>query len=225
MTASGYSSKSDVAYAELRGRILDGRIEAGSALKQYVLADELSISITPLREAIRRLSGEGLVVLDAHRNARVAAMDPVEARELVEARRALESEAAGLAATRRTDEDVERMREALRHLLPVTREWGEPALVAHREVHRAIYTASHSSVLVHLLDDLWDKSDRYRRAGLQVPPDGEARARDFEEHGRLVDLVVERDSEGAAALMRSHVDRSVAATAIADGVDEEASGT
>ena len=222
MTASVYSSKSDVAYAELRGRILDGRIEAGSALKQYVLADELSISITPLREAIRRLSGEGLVVLDAHRNTRVAALDPEEARELVEARRALESEAAGLAATRRTDEDVERMRDALRRLLPVTREQGEPALVAHREVHRAIYTASGNSVLVHLLDDLWDKSDRYRRAGLELPPDDGARARDFEEHGRLVELVVARDAEGAAALMRSHVDHSLAATALVAGAGEEA---
>jgi DNA-binding GntR family transcriptional regulator len=220
MTASVYSSKSDVAYAELRGRILDGRIEAGSALKQYVLADELSISITPLREAIRRLSGEGLVVLDAHRNARVAAMDPREARELVEARRALESEAAGLAATRRTDRDVERMREALGHLVPVTRDGGEAALVAHREVHRAIYTASYSSVLVRLLEDLWDKSDRYRRAGLELAPDEEGRARDFEEHGRLVELVVAREADAAAALMRSHVDHSLAATALPEGVEE-----
>ena len=140
-----------------------------------MLADELGISITPLREAIRRLSGEGLVDLDAHRNARVARMDADEARELFEARRALESEAVALAATRRTDADVERMHEALRHLLPVTRQWGEAALVAHRDVHRALYPASHNTVLIRLLDDLWDKSDRYRRAGLELPPGDEPR--------------------------------------------------
>jgi DNA-binding GntR family transcriptional regulator len=97
--------------------------------------------------------------------------------------------------------------------------------VAHREVHRAIYPASGNSVLVHLLDDLWDKSDRYRRAGLELPPDDEARARDFEEHGRLVELVVERDADGAAALMRSHVDHSLAATALPDRVDPDEPGS
>jgi DNA-binding GntR family transcriptional regulator len=216
-----YSSKSDVAYAELRRRILGGELQAGSTLRQYVLADELSISITPLREAIRRLSGEGLVVLDVHRNARVAGMDAVEARELVEARRALESEAVGLAASRRTDADIARMQEALGQLLPVTQQWGEPALVAHRAVHRALYVASHNAVLVALLDDLWDKSDRYRRAGLQRPPGAEPRTRDFEEHGRLVELVVAGGAEEAAALMRSHVDRSLIATALTTGTGTE----
>ena len=55
MTTYTFTSKADVAYAEIRQRILDGRLEAGSKLRQYDLADELGISITPLREAIRRL--------------------------------------------------------------------------------------------------------------------------------------------------------------------------
>lgn len=222
MADNVYSSKSDVAYAELRRRILDGRLEAGSTLRQYVLAEELSISITPLREAIRRLSGEGLVVLDAHRNARVAGMDAAEARELFEARRALESEAVALAATRRTEADVERMQEALAHLLPVTQQWGEAALVAHRDVHRALYTASHNTVLVGLLDDLWDKSDRYRRAGLELPPGSEPRTRDFDEHGRLVELVVAGGADEAAALMRHHIDHSLTATALSTEEGEQA---
>ena len=54
-----FSSKSDVAYHELRRMILSGELPAGSRLAQYVLADKLQMSITPLREAIRRLSSEG----------------------------------------------------------------------------------------------------------------------------------------------------------------------
>ncbi len=96
------------------------------------------------------------------RNARVARVDADEARELFETRRALDPEAIALACKRRTDADIARMQEALTHLLPVTRQWGEAALIAHREVHQAIYVASHNTVLVRLLDDLWDKSDRYR---------------------------------------------------------------
>ena len=53
-----YASKSEVAYAELREKILIGDLEAGSRLSPYAIADELQISITPLREAIRRLHGE-----------------------------------------------------------------------------------------------------------------------------------------------------------------------
>jgi DNA-binding GntR family transcriptional regulator len=219
VAANVYSSKSDVAYAELRGRILAGGLEAGSRLQQYDLADELSISITPLREAIRRLSGEGLVVLDAHRNARVAEVSSAEARELFETRRALDPAAAELAALRRTDADVAEMRTAVDALLPVTRQWGEAALTAHREVHRAIYRASHNTVLVRLLDDLWDKSDRYRRLGLALPPGGEPRTRDFEEHGRMVELVVAGEGDAVAELMRSHIDHSLTASALEAGGD------
>lgn len=218
MAENVYSSKADVAYAELRDRILSGRLEAGSKLMQYVLADELGISITPLREAIRRLSGEGLIVLEGHRNARVAEMNADEARELFETRRALDPEAIALAAVRRTDADIARMQEALKHLLPVTQQWGEAALVAHREVHQAIYVASHNTVLIRMLDDVWDKSDRYRRAGVQLPPGAEPRTRDFEEHGRMVDLVIDRQPDVASTLMRSHVDNSLTALALATEV-------
>jgi DNA-binding GntR family transcriptional regulator len=210
-----FTSKADVAYALIRQRILDGTLAAGSKLAQYDLAADLGISITPLREAVRRLSGEGWILLDTHRNARVAALDLAGARQLLEARRALEPAAVALAAGRRTDEDVARMEAALKRLRPVTRRWGETALAAHREVHRALYCSSHNEVMVRMLDDLWDKSDRYRRVGLQMPPGGEDRTRDFEEHHALVRLVVAGESEAAAALMASHVDHSLAAAVLA----------
>lgn len=209
-----FTSKADVAYAQIRQQILDGSLQAGSALAQYELAASMGISITPLREAIRRLSGEGLVLLEGHRNARVAHMDVTEARQLFETRQALEPAAVALAAARRTDADIARMNAALEELLPVTRQWGEPALAAHREVHEAIYAASHNTVMVRLLNDLWDKSDRYRRAGLDLPPGGEPRTRDFEEHHRLVALVTDQDADAAQSLMCSHIEHSLTAAAL-----------
>jgi DNA-binding GntR family transcriptional regulator len=222
MSEPVFTSKADVAYALIRQRILDGTLAAGSKLAQYDLAADLGISITPLREAVRRLSGEGWILLDTHRNARVAGLDLAGARALLEARRALEPAAVALAAERRTDEDVARMQAALKRLRPVTRRWGETALAAHREVHRALYCASHNEVMVRLLDDLWDKSDRYRRVGLQLPPGGEDRTRDFEEHHELVRLVTDGESDAAAALMASHVDHSLAAAVLAAEGEEEA---
>ena len=64
-------TKADYAYAEVRERIMSGVLPQGATVSQEALAAELEVSTTPLREAMRRLSSEGLVVLDAHRDARV----------------------------------------------------------------------------------------------------------------------------------------------------------
>src|SRR4051794_18532034 len=133
-----FSSKSDVAYAELRRSILLGALPAGSRLPQYDLAASLNMSITPIREAIRRLSSEGLVDLDNHRDARVAQISAAEARQLFEVRLLLDPSAIELAAGRRTDDDIAAIRAAAGRLLPVTRDRGEEALVAHQAFHRAV---------------------------------------------------------------------------------------
>jgi DNA-binding GntR family transcriptional regulator len=209
-----FSSKSDVAYAELRRSILLGALPAGSRLPQYDLAASLNMSITPIREAIRRLSSEGLVDLDSHRDARVAQISAAEARQLFEVRLLLDPSAIELAAGRRTDDDIAAIRAAAGRLLPVTRDRGEEALVAHQAFHRAVYLASHNDVLTRLLDDLWDKSGRYRRLGLELPSDDEYRKRDLDEHHQMVDLVVAGDGSAAASLMREHVTRSITPSAI-----------
>jgi DNA-binding GntR family transcriptional regulator len=209
-----FSSKSDVAYHELRRLILTGALAAGSRLAQYELADNLGMSITPLREAIRRLSSEGLIELDNHKDARVATIGAPEARQLFEVRLALDPAAVELAADRRTDDDIARMRATVVRLRPVTRQWGEDALLAHREFHRALYLASHNDMLIKLLDDLWDKSDRYRRLGLELPAGEEPRTIDLNEHHQILDLVVARDAAAAGALTRRHTQKSLTAAAI-----------
>lgn len=209
-----FLSKSDAAYAEVRDRILSGELAPGSVLAQYQLAESLAMSITPLREALRRLKGEGLVELDVHRDARVAPLHAKEARELFEIRLSLDPLAAGLAAQRRTDDDIDAMRAAVGRLLPVTKKWGEEALAVHRAFHRAVYRASHNDELIGLLDSLWDRSDRYRRLGLELPPGEEPRLRDHQEHHTLLSLIIEGDSDAVSALLRDHVRLSLTASAI-----------
>jgi DNA-binding GntR family transcriptional regulator len=223
-SANVFSSKSDVAYAELRRLILAGALPPGSRLAQYELAGAMNMSITPLREAIRRLSSEGLIDLETHRDARVASMSATEARQLFEVRLSLDPSAAALAAQRRTDTDIAAMRAAVARLLPVTRAWGEEALTAHRAFHRALYLASHNDVMIRMLDDLWDKSDRYRRVGLELPPGDEPRTRDHREHHELFDLIVAGDATGAAALMHEHIERSLTSSAI-DALEKRERGS
>src|SRR3954469_1508438 len=109
----GFATKSDLAYTRVRRLILSGELEPGAVLPQASLAQTIGISTTPLREALRRLKQEGLVELDAHRDARVRPLDATEARDLLELRRTLDPLAASLAAQRRTEADVDDVRAAL----------------------------------------------------------------------------------------------------------------
>ncbi|XAS74222.1 GntR family transcriptional regulator [Micrococcaceae bacterium Sec5.1] len=212
MSTNVFSSKGSLAYSELRQMILSGALAPGSRISQYELAENMQMSITPLREAIRRLSSEGLITMDTHRDSKVADMSAAEARELLEVRLSLEPSATELAAYRRTDADIAIIRAAAEKLLPVTRVWGEDAIIAHRDFHRAVYTASHNATLIKLLDDLWDKSDRYRRIGLELPSGDEPRTIDLNQHHQILELVTAGDGPGAAELARTHIANSLSAS-------------
>ena len=82
-SAEPYSTKSDFAYLRVRELILSGELAPGAVLNQALLAKQIGISTTPLREALRRLRQQGLVELDAHRDARVTALNAEEARDLL----------------------------------------------------------------------------------------------------------------------------------------------
>jgi len=178
------------------------------------------MSITPLREALRRLRGEGLIDIDVHKNTRVTPLTSTEARELFEIRLALDPAAAELAAGRRTDTDIKILRNAAKHLVPVTRTWGEKGLLAHSAFHRAIYVASHNDNMITMLDGLWDKSDRYRRLGLMLPSGADNRERDFIEHRKMMEMIIDKDAPGVADLMRQHIRLSLTVAAI-DALDEQ----
>jgi len=206
-----YATKSDFAYTRMRELILSGELEPGSVINQAVLARDIGISTTPLREALRRLMHQGLVELDAHRDARVTQLNAEEARDLLEVRRSLDPMAAGLAAERRTRQDLAEMRTSLDGLDALPSNPPITQLVAHRRFHTAIYRASHNALLIEMLDGLWDTADRYRRHGLQVERSPEERAMKAHEHTLLFQAIEEGDSETAAEVMRAHIQTSLGA--------------
>jgi DNA-binding GntR family transcriptional regulator len=206
-----YATKSDFAYTRVREQILSGELVPGSVINQAVLAREIGISTTPLREALRRLMQQGLVELDAHRDARVTQLDAEEARDLLEVRLSLDPLAASLAAGRRTRQDLAEMRAGLDglHALPSNPTMSQ--LMGHRRFHTAVYRASHNARLIAMLDGLWDTSDRYRRHGLQVERTPEERATKADEHQLLFQAVVDGDAETAGGVMRAHIQTSLGA--------------
>lgn len=212
-TGDSFATKGELAYRRVRTLLLSGELSPGAVLHQATLARTIGISTTPLREALRRLEQEGLVELDAHRDARVTRLDATEARDLVEVRRGLEPLAASLAADRRTDEDLATMRAALDGLASLERDPSTAALAAHRSFHAAVHRAAGNRLLSGILDGLWDKADRYRRHDLEQDRSADDMARSAEEHRSIVEAIADRDADAAGELMLRHVGASLGARA------------
>ena len=154
----GETTKADVVYLEVRNQILSGALEPGSRVDYVQLSASLGVSITPLREALRRLEADHLVIRSAHRDVIVAPLTREEASELVAVRRELDLLAARLAALQMTEEELAAARElvagqdedeALRYL----QEAGIPVaaggmLNVNRAFHRMVYCGSHNQVLI-----------------------------------------------------------------------------
>jgi DNA-binding GntR family transcriptional regulator len=216
-----FATKSDLAYTRVRGLILSGELAPGAVLPQAALAQTIGMSTTPLREALRRLKQEGLVELDAHRDARVRPLDATEARDLLEMRRSLDPLAASLAAQRRTEADLTDVRAALDGLEALSTRPSLTQLESHHRFHAAIHRASHNALLVDVLDGLWVKTDRYRRHGLEAGrSDAEREARAVE-HRLLFEAVRDGEPDTAAELMRRHVETSLGARSAGRLADPE----
>src|SRR3954469_15063740 len=166
--AEPFATKSDLAYRRVRDLILSGALAPGEVLQQGALAARMGMSTTPLREALRLLKQEGLVELDAHRDARVRPLDAQEARDLLELRESLDPLAASLAAQRRSDSELAAVREALEGLEVLADDPSPAQLESHHRFHAAIHRASGNQLLVGILDGLWVKTDRYRRHALEA---------------------------------------------------------
>lgn len=188
----------------LRQAILDGDIAPGEPLVIAALAEQLGLSATPLREALRALATEGLVVLQSHGSARVAEVDIREANEIYELRLLLEplaverAVAAGDATYRRQVEAAWRELTVQRVAPPST----------HAAFHRALLSGCDSGWLLRVASMLAD------RAGLMITVGLTARPPDYdtaEVHRTLMDLAVAGDAAGAADELRRHLTRTLTA--------------
>jgi len=189
---------------EIRHRIVSGLYAPGALLKQTEIAEELDISVTPVREAMRDLVGEGLVTMKSQRIAHVCDADPDAAVEINEMRLLLEPLAARRAAERAAAADVLRMRE----LAAVA----EEAAVAmdhagwvsgNHEFHVAIIDSARSPRLAATLRNLRQISTFY--LGIAVRENRAILGKGIEEHRALIDAIEARDGERAAAIMRHHL--------------------
>jgi DNA-binding GntR family transcriptional regulator len=197
-------TKADLAYQQIRQRILEGELAPETSLDQEALAKWLGLSTTPVREALRRLESERLVVSRAHRDTVVAPLSLDMVEEVYAVRLSLDPLAVSLAAARA--DGAQRAA-----IVALSREHQVPGdlqstVSLNRRLHRAIYTASGNATLVEILDSLWDLSDRYR---LIVCRDQAVVELAHAEHAAIVTAVVEGAPDRAAELTRNHLAASL----------------
>jgi|KBSMisStandDraft_5_1062788.scaffolds.fasta_scaffold392045_2 DNA-binding GntR family transcriptional regulator len=192
-----------LAYDEIRSLIVAGSLPPGTRLGQADLADRYGISRGSVREALRRLAGDGLVEFEVNRGFFVADSGLDDVRDRLEVRLELEPAVARLAAERRSEMDLETMLETIEAELAART--SDAAHDASRAFHIAVATATGNQAFVKLLDSLWI-ADIGRRLLAQRRRSAEWQGSDVEEHRAIVEAIESGDGDRAAALMRVHVE-------------------
>ena len=187
----------------IRERITSGSLPRGARVHQEDLAEELGVSRTPVREALRRLAAEGLVEMRTNRGARVADIDQGGMRGAYDARLVVEPGAARLAAGRRLLEPLARMRAAVaaqrRSLRSVER-----SFEANREFHLALVAASGNDYLLQLVERLWVARIGATIYERQVETQ-ERMVLDVREHEQILEAIDAGDGRRAESLTRRHL--------------------
>ena len=199
-------SVSEAVTRSLREAILQGRLRPGERLVQDELAAELGVSRQPVREALRRLESEGLIVQLPQRGFVVREYGEEDIRENYHLRQLLESEAARLAAERIRPDELEELGAVNRALAEAVEAGDSASMVElNAQFHRLVHESARMPQLVRLIQQLW--AGRTVFTPLFVP--GRAR-RSVAEHDELLRALADRNPRRAAAAMREHIARAAA---------------
>ena len=192
-----YVSKSDMVTDVLRELITDRQLIPGTPLRQRELAEQFEVSYTPVREALRRLESEGLVVTDVHRGATVARTESDELEENYRILAALEALAGSLAVSKMTDDDIVEI-EALYQRVAACRPDDDRLAEFNRQFHFRLYECARSPMLLLLMRLLW-------RSFPEGPQAGRPHLESVRQHADLVEALKRRDEDRVAGIIRDHV--------------------
>ena len=163
VTMNEYLPLRDVVFNTLRQAILKGELKPGERLMEIQLADRLGVSRTPVREAIRKLELEGLVVMIPRKGAEVASITESDLQDVLEVRRALEELAGSKACERITKEELVKLKEASAEFEKII-DSGDLTMIADADMHfhDIIYQATGNARLNQILNNIREQMYRYR---------------------------------------------------------------
>ena len=193
----------DVVFNTLRQAILKGELAPGERLMEIQLAQKLGVSRTPIREAIRKLELEGLVLMIPRRGAEVARISEKSLKDVLEVRRSLEELAIELACQRMTEEDMQALEEAQKAFKAAI-DQGDAMKIAETDeaYHDVIYHSTRNKRLVQILNNLREQMYRYR---LEYVKDARTHSILISEHNDIIKQLKDRNVEQAKAVIYQHI--------------------
>ena len=204
----------------LRRALLAGEIKPGERIKVAELEKSFGVSHIPIREALRRLETEGLIVTLPQRAAVAAGVDLEDLAGLYDLRRIIECEVVSRSVMSMTPEQVEGVRAALETLEAVAQDHDSPRFwELHRDFHWALLEPGATAWIQRVLDQIWLASQRYVRLFVSETV-GDA----MRDHRELLVCCEERDAARAGDLLRRHLDRTEFAVRQAFVPDDEPDG-
>lgn len=197
-----YRTKEEQVADYLREGIISGRLPRGVRLKQTEIAQELKISITPVREALKLLAAEGYLSSDSYRGATVAPFDVEASTEILRLRITLETQLVESAVRNITAEEIAELRDLARQFEDAAlADDSTAARGINYRFHRRMYDFARLPKTLHFVQVLWAQYpfDVINRLG------GRA-VRAAKEHNELLKNVIEGDAAGAMLMMRQHIE-------------------
>ena len=195
----------DVVFNTLRQAILKGELKPGERLMEIALAERLGVSRTPIREAMRKLEQEGLVVMIPRRGAQVANITEKDLNDVLEVRIALENVAIEKACARMSEEEMSRLWLAAKEFEHTITE-GNLVKLAEADVafHEIIYQASDNKRLIQVLNNMREQIYRYR---VEYLKDENAYPTLIQEHRKILELLDKHEKEKVIEVMKVHVEK------------------
>lgn len=203
MKLDQYKPLRDIVFDALKEAILTGRLKPGERLMEVQLAEEMGVSRTPVREAIRKLELEGLVVMVPRKGAYVSDLSLKDAAEVFEIRSSLEGLAAALAAERITDEEIKALDKVICDIIEA-REKGDTETIIKKdmEFHQILFNASRNKRLAQIINNLKEQIDRFRIQSFTNPVRSQSV---LSEHKAILSAIKQGDAENAEKLAKAHI--------------------
>jgi DNA-binding GntR family transcriptional regulator len=196
-----YGSRSEYVYQMMRKSIEAGELKPGDRVMENEIAERLEVSRTPVRDALRRLESDGMMVIEPRVGLKVASLSRNSILELYLMRELLEGTAAGLCALHATELELMELEDLVRKEKTLKGDY--EGLARHnRRFHEAIYHGAHNRYLEKSLNAVNDSMWLLGRSQMYRP---ERADEAYEQHRQLLEAILSRDNVTAEKLARAHI--------------------
>ena len=203
MDVNDYLPLRDVVFNTLRQAILRGEMEPGERLMEIQLAQKLGVSRTPIREAIRKLELEGLVIMIPRKGAEVAHITEKDMKDVLEVRSTLEELVVELAIKNVTDEKIEELKCANKVFeSAIVSKAAVNILEADVKFHDILYSMTNNARLIQIINNLREQMYRYR---LEYVKDARTHSIIISEHNDIIKQIRDKNVPVAKTVIHQHI--------------------